>query len=122
MKISHMRIFTLDPSTDPRTFAERFRTEVEPVYSRYGLKLEGGWISTSVPDGLTRGAGKDGSIPWLSGPQNRYIYILSYDGPESWQAKIEEFYSSPEYGAVSPDLQRRVVDREFMFVERTLPR
>jgi hypothetical protein len=117
-----MRIFTLDAATDPRTFAERFRKEVQPVYSRYGFELEGGWISTSQPEGLTRGAGKDGSIPWIAGPQNRYIYIVTYEGPEPWQAKIEEFYASPDYAAVPPDLQQRIVDREFMFVERTLPR
>jgi len=122
MKVSHMRIFTLDARTEARTFAERFRSEVGPVYSQYGFELEGGWITTSLPVGLTRGAGKDGSIPWVAGPQNRYIYIVSYEGPESWQAKVEEFYSSPEYAAVSPDLQARIVDRAFMFVERTLPR
>ena len=34
--------------------------------------------------------------------RNEFVWIVSYDGPEDWEAKQKAYYGSPERHAVSP--------------------
>ena len=54
--------------------------------------------------------------------RNEFVWIVSYDGPEKWDAKQAEYYSSPERAAVDPDPAQYIAKTERWFVKSVLPK
>jgi hypothetical protein len=52
---------------------------------------------------------------------NEFVWIVSYDGPEDWEAKQAAYYGSPERKAVSPDPARHIAKARRWFIEPVVP-
>ena len=68
-------------------FIREWRTGVVPLRRKFGFKVEGAW---SIPS------------------KNEFIWIISYDGPEGFEARDAAYYASPERKGLSPDPARHL--------------
>ena len=50
-----------------------------------------------------------------------FVWIVSYDGPEDWEAKQAAYYGSPERAAVEPDPAQHIARAEKYFINPVLP-
>ncbi len=69
-------------------FVREWRTGVVPLRRTFGFRVEGAW---TIPS------------------KGEFIWILSYDGPEGFEARDAAYYASPERKALSPDPARHLV-------------
>ena len=76
-------------------FVREWRETILPLRLRFGFTVEGVWV-----------------IP----PKGEFIWILSYDGPEGFEARDAAYYASAERKAVTPDPARHLasVDTRLM--------
>jgi hypothetical protein len=54
---------------------------------------------------------------WTIEDENRFIWILRWDGPGSFQDADRAYYASPERAAVKPDPARLIVSSEHKFCQ-----
>jgi NIPSNAP protein len=64
-----------------------WRSRIVPLRERYGFEVLGAWAV-------------DGT--------DQFIWIISYDGPKSWEQANDDYYSSPERKALDPDPARHL--------------
>ncbi len=62
-------------------FIDAWRTGVVPLRRARGFTVEGAWCD---PD------------------ENRFVWVVSYDGPEGFEAASDAYYASPEREAMDP--------------------
>ena len=62
-------------------FIELFNTQLVPIRERYGFKLQSYWRLDET---------------------HEFMWIVSYEGPEGFEAADAAYYSSPERDQVSP--------------------
>ena len=76
-------------------FIREWRAGVVPLRRRFGFKVEGAW---TVPS------------------RNEFVWIISYDGPEGFEARDAAYYASPDRKALTPDPARHLahVDTRLM--------
>jgi len=74
--------------------------QVLPLRRKFGFQIEGAWV--------------------VSG-QNRFVWILTYDGPAGFKAKDEEYYASAERKALHPDPAPLIAGMEVVDLESVLP-
>lgn len=77
-----------------------------------------GWRKGVVP--LRQKFGFRVDAAWVVGGQNKFVWILSHDGPEDWQAKQAEYYGSAERKAMDPDPARLIAHAEEWMI-RSVP-
>ncbi len=68
-------------------FVTEWRAGVVPLRRKFGFRVEGAW-----------------TIP----AKNEFIWIISYNGPEGFEAQDAAYYASPERKALSPDPGRHL--------------
>ena len=69
--------------------------------------LHSGDGSTMREDGTIRFMGRCKDllkVAWVIRERNEFVWIVSYDGPEDWDAKQAAYYGSQERAAVDPEL------------------
>jgi hypothetical protein len=76
-------------------FVEAWTEQVVPLRRKHGFRVDGAWITND---------------------RNEFIWILTYDGPEPWQRKVEQYLSSPERKAMNPDPSKFVAKIEEWFI------
>jgi hypothetical protein len=54
---------------------------------------------------------------WTVRETNEFVWLLSYDGPESWEEKDRAYFASPERKAVNPNPTQFVASMELRFLE-----
>lgn len=54
---------------------------------------------------------------WVNRETNQFIWIVSYDGPKTWEEVEKAYYSSPERQAMNPDPAQFIARMEIHFVE-----
>lgn len=76
-------------------FIREWKAGVVPLRRKFGFKIEGAWTIRE---------------------RGEFIWIISYDGPEGFEARDAAYYASPERKALSPDPGRhlRHVDTRLM--------
>lgn len=94
-----LRIYTIKPGGLEQWVTE-WREEVYPLRERYGFRVLGAW---TIPE------------------DDRFVWILAYDGPESWESANDAYYASPERTAVDPDPARHVAATEEWALRPVLP-
>ncbi len=72
-------------------FIEEWREKILPLRRKLGFTVEGAWAIR---------------------PTGEFIWILTYDGPEGFEARDAAYYASPERKAVSPDPARHLAHVE----------
>ena len=49
--------------------------------------------------------------------RNQFFWIVSYDGPESWESKQAAYYGSPERAALDPDPAQFIARADRWFLD-----
>ena len=78
-----------------------------------------GWQHGVVPLRQKQGFRVDGA--WISAEQNRFVWLLTYDGPEDWETKDRAYYASPERAALDPDPAKLIEEIDTTFVTPAVP-
>lgn len=68
-------------------FVEEWRSRVVPLRIKAGFKVLGAWTV-------------DGT--------DQFVWIVSYDGPKTWQEAEADYYRLPERKALQPDPARHL--------------
>jgi hypothetical protein len=77
------------------------------------------WRGQIVP--LRRGFGFEVVGAWASHEDNRFVWVLAYDGPEGYAARDAEYYASDERKALVPDPARHVAEAETTMIVPVSP-
>ena len=54
---------------------------------------------------------------WTADQGDRFIWILRYEGPSSWEEADAAYYASPERGAMNPNPARLIVEPRHVWLE-----
>lgn len=78
------------------TFVEEWRSHVVPLREAFGFRIEGAWV---VP------------------AERRFVWIVSYEGPEGFEARDRAYYASEERKALAPDPARHLEETRHWLME-----
>ena len=81
MKTTQLREYTIKPG-QLDAFARAWANGVLPLRREMGFTIDGAW-----------------TIP----TEGKFVWIVSYDGPDGWDAANKRYYESPERKALDPD-------------------
>jgi hypothetical protein len=96
VKTTQLRDYTIKPGELDR-FAELWRTKVRPLRESKGFVVEGAW---KVPS------------------EEHFVWIVSHDGPDGWEAANKSYYDSPERKAMDPDPASLILSQRTAFIDR----
>lgn len=95
---TQLRIYTVkDGLLDE--WAKRWRDEIVPLRLAMGFKLAGAWTDPV---------------------RNQFIWLISYDGPESFEERNRQYWASAERHAMSLDPDDYLVSTEERTVDTVL--
>jgi hypothetical protein len=72
------------------------------------------WTSGVYP--LRRQHGFDIPYVWLNRERGEFIWVLTYDGPESWEDKEAAYYGSQERATLDPDPRQYIAQANQWFI------
>jgi NIPSNAP protein len=78
---TQLRIYTVNRG-QMEPFVTAWREKIVPLRQKYGFKIDGGWIYADV---------------------NKFIWMVSYDGPLDWEAANAAYYDAPERKLIQPE-------------------
>jgi NIPSNAP protein len=93
-----LRIYTVNKGALAQ-FTQEWDREIRPVREKLGFRVLGAWTCETT---------------------NQFIWLMGYDGPESWEARDKAYFNSPERKAMQPDPARHIARMEQYFVESAL--
>jgi len=96
---SQLRIYTINRGKLD-DFVQAWRQGVYPLRQRYGFAIPNAWVIRE---------------------RNEFVWILTYDGPEEWQARDTAYYASPERAALDPDPAQYIARAEHWFLSPVVP-
>lgn len=97
--VSQLRIYTIE-SGRMEEWVEAWTQSVYPLRLKHGFAIPGAWVVEG---------------------QNKFVWIVSYDGPETWEAKEEAYYGSSDRRALDPDPAQYLMKTESWFITSVLP-
>ena len=100
LKQTQIRIFTINKGKMD-IFLDGWQKGVYPLRLKAGFKIEGAWVVRE---------------------KNKFIWIVSYDGPEGFEAKDSAYYASQARTTLKPDPAEYIADVEKYFITNVLPR
>jgi NIPSNAP len=89
-----LREYTVKPGEMQEWLGE-WRSKIVPLRERHGFEVLGAWTVDST---------------------DQFIWIISYNGPKSWEEANDDYYSSPERKAMDPDPARRLAKTDTRFM------
>ncbi len=95
MKTTQLRDYTIKPGELAR-FAELWATKVRPLRKQKGFVIEGAW---KIPS------------------EDRFVWIVSYDGADGWDIANRGYYDSPERKTMDPDPARLILTQRTCFID-----
>jgi NIPSNAP len=98
-KTTQVRIFTINKGK-MNEFLSAWQKGVYPLRIKNGFKIEGAWVVQE---------------------KNKFIWILSYDGPDGFEAKDSAYYASQGRTTLKPDPVDYIADSEKYFIDSALP-
>lgn len=96
---TQIRIFTITPGTLD-AFLDAWLTGVYPLRIAHGFRIDGAWTAPN---------------------ENRFVWMLSYDGPEAFEEKDAAYYASTARVALDPDPRQYIEQVEVFFITPALP-
>ena len=99
-KETQIRIFTINKGKMD-VFLDGWQKGVYPLRIKSGFKIEGAWVVKE---------------------KNKFIWILSYEGPEGFEAKDSAYYASQARITLKPDPADYIADVEKYFINPGLPK
>ncbi|TMC51728.1 MAG: NIPSNAP family containing protein [Chloroflexi bacterium] len=85
-----VREYTVRPG-EMEEWLDEWRKRIVPLRERHGFRILGAW---SV----------DGT--------DQFVWIISYEGPKSWEQANSDYYESPERKALDPDPARHLAQTQ----------
>lgn len=99
VKTTQVRIFTINRGK-MNEFVSAWQKGVYPLRIKYGFTIEKAWVVRE---------------------KNKFIWILSYDGPEGFEAKDSAYYASQARITLQPNPVDYIADSENYFLDNALP-
>jgi hypothetical protein len=94
-RTSQLRVYTIRTGALDR-FVEAWRSGVAPLRRRFGFDIEFACVDRE---------------------RNRFLWVVSYDGPEGFEARDAAYYASSERAALDPDPAAFIVGSEHLLVD-----
>ena len=69
------------------SFAAEWGDKIKPVRIKFGFRVQGGWKVDAT---------------------SQFVWLLSYDGPDDWNARNRAFHDATERRALDPDPARHI--------------
>jgi hypothetical protein len=85
---SQLREYTVKPG-EMAQWIEEWRSKIVPLRLQFGFRIVGAWTV-------------DGT--------EQFVWIISYEGPKSWQQADSDYYQSPQRKAIDPDPARHLAE------------
>jgi len=85
-----LRVYTIKPG-EMAAWLSEWRDQIAPLRRRHGFEVVGAW---TIDD------------------SDRFVWILRYRGPKSWDQADADYYASPERAAMDPNPARHIADME----------
>ena len=76
---SQLRVYTINRGRLD-DFVAAWRAGVSPLRQQFGFRVAGAWVIRE---------------------RNQFVWILSYDGPQAWEAADAAYYGSPPRSSTS---------------------
>jgi hypothetical protein len=92
---NQLRIYTINRDKLDE-FAQVWKQGVYPLRKKLGFTVSGVWMNRQT---------------------NQFIWVVSYNGPKTWEEMEKAYYSSPERQAMNPDPMQYIARIETYFVE-----
>ena len=86
--VTQLRIYRIKKGK-MNDWVREWREGVVPVRERFGYRIEGAWIVKDM---------------------NVFVWILAYDGVQTWEDREDEYYASAERVGLQPDPARFIAD------------
>ena len=93
-----LRLYTINQAC-LRQFAEGWKANVLPLRTEHGFRVHDAWIIEET---------------------NQFVWLIGYEGSESWEAKESAYYASDKRKAMAPNPARLIARPEQYFVESIL--
>ena len=95
MKTTQLRQYTIKAGQLDR-FAEVWSSNVRPLRQKMGFVIDGAW---KIPS------------------EDRFVWIVSYDGPLAWEEANRSYSESPERKAMDPDPASFLVSQRLSLID-----
>lgn len=95
VKTTQLRSYTIKPGELDR-FVALWSNGVRPLREKKGFVVEGAW---KIPS------------------EDRFVWVVSYDGPDGWEAANAAYYSSPERKTMDPDPASFIIAQSTSFID-----
>ena len=95
MRQYQLRRYLVQP-TEMDTWLDEWSRLIVPLRERFGFRIEGAWVARD---------------------ENRFVWVLSYDGPEGFEVANDRYYASPARLALQPDPTRHLEETETLVME-----
>ena len=95
MRTYQMRRYVVNLG-DLDRFLDEWRREIVPLRERFGFRVDGAWV---IRD------------------EHRFVWLLSYDGDDGFEAANDRYLRSPARAAVQPDPERLLMETETTLME-----
>jgi hypothetical protein len=92
---NQLRIYTINRGMLDE-FAQVWKNGFYPLRTKVGFRVSGVWVNRET---------------------NQFIWVVSYDGPKTWEEVEQAYYASPERKTMSPDPLQYIARIETYFVE-----
>ncbi len=90
-----LRIYTINRGALDE-FAAEWQAQIKPLRLKLGFQIPGAWVVRAT---------------------NQFVWLMSYDGPQDWEALDQAYHRSAERRAMQPDPARHIARVEHYFVE-----
>jgi tetratricopeptide (TPR) repeat protein len=97
--VSQLRTYTLKEGKLDE-FVKAWSESIYPLRLQHGFKVDGAWV---IRD------------------DNKFVWILTYDGPGDWDARNKAYHESPERKALNPDPVQLIANIEAKMLTPILP-
>ena len=95
---TQLRVYTISRGSLTQ-FAEEWRQKVYPLRLEHGYDIHGAWIVEET---------------------HQFVWLISYEGAETWEEKEQEYYGSEVRQAMDPNPARLIARPEHYFLESIL--
>jgi NIPSNAP len=95
VKTTQLRDYTIKPG-QLDDFVRAWSRGVRPLRLKRGFVIEGAW---RIPS------------------EERFVWVVSYDKPDGWEAANKAYYDSPERKAMDPDPAKLILSQRVAFID-----
>ena len=95
---TQLRLYTINRGS-LHLFAKEWKEMVLPLRVEHGFRVHGAWIIEET---------------------NQFAWLISHEGPESWEAGESAYYASAERKAMDPNPARLIARAEEHVVESVI--